>query len=267
MHHVKHPHLPMPQIINIMRLFIPLRYSEEFHADADNELIHIINGSVKLCFESGEVYTAGKNETLFIPRGVRHKDIFEEKTGLEVFHINFKWSAAEKFFAAGSPDCLHTLSSKDKNEILLLFDMFRLDNYRSQENLTMGETRLAHLLGIAWRHVFRKNAPVALNDTYARLASFAYDYMMGHLSGDLSIDRVAAYLKVSRATLIRAFHHASGMSFNACLRSIRMNEAYFLLKERGLNTCDCALRCGYGDPAYFSRVFKKHFGFSPKNIR
>jgi AraC-like DNA-binding protein len=45
-----------------------------------------------------------------------------------------------------------------------------------------------------------------------------------------------------------------------------MNEAYYLLKERGMNVAECALRCGYADPAYFSRVFKKHFGFSPKNI-
>jgi AraC-like DNA-binding protein len=268
MHHVKHPHLPMPQIINIMRLFIPLKYSEEFHADADNELIHIINGSVKLCFESGEVYTAGKNETLFIPRGVRHKDIFDVKNGVEVFHLSFQWQDDSRFFSAASPDCLYSLPSKEKTELLLLFDMMRLDMYNSPESLIIADARLAHLLAIAWKNVFpdTKNAAARESDNYARMVNFAHNYMTAHLSEHIDINSVASYLHTSRATLLRAFHHASGMSFNSYLRSIRMQEAFYLLRERALNVAECAVRCGYSDPAYFSRTFKNHFGFSPKKV-
>ena len=78
--------------------------------------------------------------------------------------------------------------------------------------------------------------------------------MTAHMAEDITLDTVAAYCKVSRATLLRAFRHASSMSFNGCLRAIRMNEAYSLLKERGLNVAECAKRCGFGDAAYFSRV-------------
>lgn len=266
MNAVKHQHLPMPTIVNVSRQFVPRRYLEDFHADASDELLHVISGKVRLHLESGEEYIAGKTETLFIPRGVRHRDIFEISTGLEVFIIHFRWDASKKFFAAGAPDCLKQLSPKDKNELLLLLDMFRLDRYLEPENLTLAEGRLAHLLGIAWRHVFSCGMEHTAGDTYSRLASYAHNYMEAHLSEAITLEHVAARCKVSRATLLRAFHRSSGLSFNAALRAMRMNKAYSLLKERGLNAGDCAKLCGYADPAYFSRVFKKHFGFSPKNI-
>lgn len=263
---MKHQHLPMPVIVNVSRQFVPRKYLEDFHVDGAHELLHVIMGKVRLHLESGEDYIAEKNETLLIPQGLRHRDIFEIETGLEVFIIHFKWGMAKKFFAAAAPDCLKKLSPKDGNELLLLLDMFRLDRYSEPENLTLAEGRLAHLLGIAWRHVFSGGSEISANDSYSRLASYAYNYMAAHLSEAINLEHVAAYCKVSRATLLRAFRRSSGLSFNAALRAMRMNVAYSLLKERALNTGECAKRCGYADPAYFSRVFKKHFGFSPKNI-
>lgn len=263
---VKHQHLPMPQIINVSRLFVSPKYKLDFHEDASEELLHVISGQVRVLLESGEEYVANPCETLLIPRGMRHRDIFELKTGLEVFLIHFKWKASARLFDYALPDCLKTLGSKDKNELLLLLDMFRLDTYSTPENLTAAEGRLAHLLGIVWRHVFGNGSENAGTDTYSRLAAYARTYMMAHLAENITLDQVAAYCKVSRATLLRAFRHASGMSFNACLRAIRMNEAYSLLKERGLNVTECARLCGFADAAYFSRVFKKHFSVSPKNI-
>ena len=263
---VKHQHLPMPQITNASRSVVQAKYNENFHADADDEIVHVISGKVCIRLENGEEYTAGQNETLLIPRGMRHRDIFELKTGLEVFLIHFRWRASAKLFAHTLPDCLKNLNPKDKNELILLLDMFRLDTYRTPADLTIGEGRLAHLLGIIWRHVFASENEHPGSDTYSRLAAYAHVYMTAHMAEAITLDTVAAYCKVSRATLLRAFRHASSMSFNGCLRAIRMNEAYSLLKERGLNVAECAKRCGFGDAAYFSRVFKKHFGFSPKNI-
>ena len=261
------PRLVMPRVVRINRLFYTSVYSEKFHADADNELLHIIDGSMRLCLDSGEEFFAGKSDTLFIPHGVRHKDIFEISRGLEIFHLSFKWKEADRFFKEARPDCLKDLPSKDKNELLLLFDMLRLDRYDLPENLALADARLGHLLGIAWRHIFKPDREVRENDNYSRMVAFAHNYMNAHLSERIDIDRVAEYLKVSRSTLLRAFRHASGMSFNSYLCSIRMQQANNLLRERALNLAECAARCGYNDPAYFSRCFKKHFGFLPKNLK
>lgn len=256
----------MPQIVSASRLFVTRKYREGIHEDVSDEILHVISGRVSIQLESGVEYTAEQSDTLFIPKGMRHRDAFEKKEGLEVFMIHFKWKNTEKLFAHTSPDCFKSLPPKEKNELLLLLDMFRMDSYLEPENLTLAEVRLAHLLGIVWRHVFFSGGSKDNGDPYSRLTAYACDYMRGHISEPLTLEQVAGHCKVSRATLLRAFHHAGNMSFNGFLRSLRMHEAYSLFKERGLNIGECALRCGYNDPGYFSRVFKKHFGFSPKNI-
>ena len=262
----------MPKIFHLSRLYISPRYSERFHADVNNELCHVIDGSMVLRLESGEEYSAKKNETLFIPRGIRHRDIFNMTKGLEIFTIKFKWKTADKFFDHAAPDCLKSARITDKHQILLLFDMLRLDEYEHPEDIYVAEARLAHLLSIAWRTVFseqKKQASVQEADktVFAKIINNAQGYMHSHLSENIDIEHVAAQMKVSRSTLVRAFRHSSELSFNEYLRSIRMQEAYRLLREKTYNLSDCAAQCGFSDPAYFSKTFKKYFGFSPKDCK
>ena len=259
--------LVMPRVASVQRLFISRRYSENFHADAVNEMLHIIDGNMKLRFQSGEEYLAGQNDTLFIPHGVMHKDIFEVSRGLEMFHITFKWTQADLFFSVAKPNCLSRISAKDKNEVQLLFDMFRLDSYYTEADKILAEARLAHLLGIGWRNVFPGDQKPPSQDAFSRLTAYAKDYMNAHFTEPIGIDQVAAFLHVSRTTLLRAFRHSSELSFNEYLRAVRMHHAYSLLRDRALNPSDCAARCGYADVAYFSKSFKKYFGFSPKSVK
>ncbi len=259
-------HLTLPKVLHFGRVFYSKTYAEEFHVDKNNELLHIIDGQVRLRFKSGEEYIGRKNDTLFIPSGVYHKDIFEMSKGLEVFHITFDWGMEKQFFAEAAPDCLNNITGKARNELLLLFDMMRLDEPVS-ENVMLMEMRLGHLLGLAWRHVFSAANELNNKDSFSRITAYAKNYMMGNLSENISIDSVAEHLRISRSTLVRAFRKASEVSFNEYLRRIRMQYAFVLLSERTFNLTDCAERCGFSNPVYFSKVFKKYYGFSPKNIK
>ncbi len=261
-------HLTMPVIKGVTRQFFPIKYSEKFHTAIYDELLYVIGGSVRVRLESGKEYTAEKNELLLIPQGTVHKDIFKGEAGLEVFFIEFSWKESKELFAASSCNCTANLSTKEKSELNLLLDMFRQDNYRNAANLSMAEGRLAHLLALLWRNTFCSNFDTSADDdSYTRITSFACSYMTTHMAENITIDVIAEKLKVSRSTIIRAFHHAEGMSFNNRLRSIRMNEAYALLQEHSMTAAECAVQCGYQNPAYFSKEFKKYFGFSPKNIK
>ena len=264
---VRHTRISMPRIVSVTRLFVPQRYAEKFHADANEEVMHVISGRMVLRMKSGEEYPAGRNDTLLIPRGVQHKDLFNVGDDLEIFMLHFKWAQADRFFASAAPNCLRRIPERDKNELLLLFDMFRLDSYETDSDFSLAETRLAHLLGIAWRNVFPGAARQRPNDAFSKLTAYAKGYMNAHFSEPIGLDQVAAFLNVSRATLIRAFRHSSELSFNEYLRTIRLQHACSLLQDRTLNLADCAARCGFSDPAYFSRSFKKHFGFSPRQYK
>lgn len=76
------------------------------------------------------------------------------------------------------------------------------------------------------------------------------------------IDWVAAKLGTTRRSLQRLLH-AHGTTFNALVEDVLYREARALLAEQRLSITDIALRLGYGDPAHFTRAFRRWSGETP----
>ena len=51
------------------------------------------------------------------------------------------------------------------------------------------------------------------------------------------------------------------------LAKARMHKALQLINNTSLQVSDIAYQCGYADPKYFSRVFKKTTGMSPSEYK
>jgi YesN/AraC family two-component response regulator len=62
------------------------------------------------------------------------------------------------------------------------------------------------------------------------------------------------------------FKQNVGMTFNKYLNSVRLNYALECLKCGGMTIGEVSEHCGFSDIFYFSKLFKKKFGVSPKNI-
>lgn len=64
------------------------------------------------------------------------------------------------------------------------------------------------------------------------------------------------------------FTEAYGKSFKALQRELKMKKAAELLTQlKNIGIKEVALRCGFDDPLYFSRVFREHFGIPPSKLR
>lgn len=84
---------------------------------------------------------------------------------------------------------------------------------------------------------------------------------------DLSLDRICEVLGVSNAYFSTVFKKETGNSFIGYLTDYRMDKASRLLIETNKKSYMIAKEVGYGDPNYFSYVFKRRFGVSPKKYR
>ncbi len=51
------------------------------------------------------------------------------------------------------------------------------------------------------------------------------------------------------------------------LIGVRLRQARYLLLDRQLQISEIARRVGYDDLFHFSKLFKKHFGLSPRALR
>ena len=83
----------------------------------------------------------------------------------------------------------------------------------------------------------------------------------------LSLDELLKKFPMSRSTINRQFLRTVGITPAQYLSKLRMNHAAELLQNSRFPVGEIALRCGYRDSNYFSRVFRKNFGCTPGMFR
>lgn len=90
------------------------------------------------------------------------------------------------------------------------------------------------------------------------------EYIQNHFEEELSLPRLSERFGVSQSHLSRSFKKEFGMNLTAYINLCRLNAAREMLDKGEKNITETALLVGYGDYAYFSSLFKKQFGLSPR---
>ncbi len=88
-----------------------------------------------------------------------------------------------------------------------------------------------------------------------------------YYSSEISLSWLAAQCGVSDSYLSTSFRKETGMTVTDCINTTRIRQALILLNTSELSIGDIASRCGFPDANYFSRVFRKLQGLSPKQYR
>lgn len=90
------------------------------------------------------------------------------------------------------------------------------------------------------------------------------EYIEAYYYKDITLEQLAKNNFVSISYLSTAFHDIVGTNFQQYLNSIRLSMAKKLLLEKKYKVGMIAEMVGFSDQHYFSRVFKKNEGCTPK---
>jgi AraC-like DNA-binding protein len=93
------------------------------------------------------------------------------------------------------------------------------------------------------------------------------EYIKQHFNRHLDIATLAIQVNLSHSHLFSIFKEQTGYSPIAYLARVRIDRASALLTTTTLRLKEIAMRVGYNDPQYFSRVFKLITGRSPREFR
>jgi signal transduction histidine kinase/DNA-binding response OmpR family regulator len=88
-----------------------------------------------------------------------------------------------------------------------------------------------------------------------------------HLSEEeFSIEQFGKEAGMSRVQLHRKLKALSGKSASTFLRSVRLSKAKKMIEEQKGNISEIAYSVGFSSPQYFTRCFKKEFGYPPSEV-
>ncbi|SFL48012.1 response regulator transcription factor [Salibacterium qingdaonense] len=91
-------------------------------------------------------------------------------------------------------------------------------------------------------------------------------FVQERLHENITLHDLSDELFISRNYLGRIFKKVAGESFKDYLTRVRMEKASNMIQEGHYLIYEIAERVGYGNPAYFSSLFKKYTGYTPTEL-
>lgn len=234
------------------------------HYHNNYEIYYLTQGRCRY-FIDKHSYLISAGDIAVIPPGVIHKTSYETPTHSRKLINCGEWyipeSVRDKMGAfpcfSGSPaaqkqiERIFAAVEKEKEEP----DEFFTDSVRA---------RIAQLMVL----IARESQAVEQRKSESPVVEKAVALIRRQYSKPVTLEGVAAACFVSREHLSRTFRKETGFGFSEYLNLYRLKRADMLLRERpDMRVVDVALQCGFNDSNYFSKVYKKMFGVSPKQAQ
>ncbi len=100
------------------------------------------------------------------------------------------------------------------------------------------------------------------------LVAAARRFIFGRLADPLlQVSDIAAHCRVSRRLLETRFAQAVGHSLLHELTEVRMERARTLLRDTAGTVTEIATACGFSDPNYFTKAYRRRHGLAPLKYR
>lgn len=229
----------------------PKAFDVRWHSHENWELVYCTSGRGSFRLKSGETVNYQAGEVVVIPPREVHANSSSE--GFTNIHITI----ADPSF----PDRTVFLVSDDKDRSLLSAFTQARNYYLS--DVIRRELVLAALgdLIVSYVIVFRSNTVFS-----KPVEQIRNSIRSNYSNPNYALDQVIREMPFHYDYLRKLFKKEVGSSPLEYLTNLRMQSAEKLLTAMWANQysiSEVAQMCGYEDPLYFSRVFKKNFGCSP----
>lgn len=93
------------------------------------------------------------------------------------------------------------------------------------------------------------------------------EYIKANYSRHMSLEEIADYTYMSKTYLSSLFKKETGYSIFEYMNRIRVDRSQSLLIDSKLSILEVAKMCGFEDQSYYTKVFKKIVGVTPRKYR
>ncbi|ANH83915.1 AraC family transcriptional regulator [Niabella ginsenosidivorans] len=232
----------------------------------DYYLVFISKGMGNFCSAHTEPEKIEEGACFFLFPGIWHRYKPDVKSGWEEYWIGYHGSYADELMKQGFFNSRQPIVKVGLNkELLALFnrmlDLVKQSLVGYPQQLS---GLLLQLLGQVNNAIITREYD---NDPVARLISKAKFLMHQSFEKALNMEGLARELPMGYSAFRKKFKEVSGQSPQQYHQQLRLDRAKELLESTVLNIDEIADQTGFESVYYFSRLFKKKTGISPKNYR
>ncbi len=233
------------------------RTFEEWHSHENASLSFLLNGGHEEDL-LGKHYKRVPGDIKFIPAGEMHRcSVYA--TGTKKINLDLDRNLLQEMEVSGDILLEGLLQNRQtKFTLLKLYHEIHDENRYGEASLQLLLYQLFHPVNAGSKSPSRKLPVWAL-----RLKEILNDEW--NTSFDLHV--LARKAGVHPVTISRYFSQYFGATLSSYLRAVRVEKSINLINTTSLSLTEIAYVCGFADQAHFTRSFKTHTGFVPKDLR
>jgi len=208
-----------------------------------------------------------KDEYIILLANTPHKYGSFNRNPWSIYWIHFTGTKAHHFINTPNQKIKleETSTSRYQDRILLFEEIFNnLDMQFSKDNIEYANICLWHMLA-SFRYLsqYRRSNRFDSSDK----VSSSIKFMRDHLSKKIALNDIASSVNLSVSQFSLLFKQKTSRTPIDYLLHLRIQQATKLLDFKMLRIKEISNQVGFSDPFYFSRVFSKIMGMSPKSYR
>lgn len=231
-----------------------------------NILIYCVEGKGKVTIDTA-TYSIVPGDYFIIPGNIPHHYKSDEKAPWTIYWCHFKGEQADAIVQS----IINKESSFKSNveflaERISFFDALysNLEKGYSMENLTYVNILFLQFLST---FLFSDKYTVNMKNNTEDFLEKSISFMQAHIDKNLTLSDFATYVNYSASHYSSRFRHKTGFSPIEYFNQLKIQKACQYLQFTDLRIKEIAFKIGINDAYYFTRLFGKTMGFSPKEYR
>lgn len=202
---------------------------------------------------NGRKYTISKNDAIFFPPGTLR---WREEGNTPVRYVSFNFYAMPGIslpFREYMPNCI----TPPIRKIISAFPQSHLSpSFHSKE-------KCANMLNYILYELMDSEKVGSNNDHIYKIIT----YIDEHVCEKINLSTVSSYINLSKEYISAFFKKEMNITLTDYINEKKLSIAKELILGSEMRLSHVASYVGFENYNYFSRVFKKHFGTSPHNMK
>lgn len=212
---------------------------------------------------NGMKYVLSEKEAFCIPRFQKHRYYSDENNPWSILWVHFKGEDIQ-YFPLDECKIVKFKSSYASNRMMFLFDLlFRV----LEGNYTLGNfIYISQVLLMILAETYHREKEGDIVEQNKHVTNIV-KYMYRHVGENLRLEDICERFDLSKSYVNVIFLKCTQHAPMEFFTNLKMRQACSMLRDSDMYVYEIAQHLGYKDQYYFSRLFKKIVGMSPKEYK